>query len=115
MKTFLNLVATLCIVASFSANANEEYGSYDNDPNKLFDATMNAVDDMKITWKTSKHVAADCNKIRSSNHLAPVASNMVACADWDQFKKVCTIITGQQTTMLAVGHEIRHCFQGAWH
>jgi hypothetical protein len=38
-----------------------------------------------------------------------------ACAIWDFAKQTCTVITGQITTMQALGHEVRHCFEGDFH
>lgn len=115
MKTFLNIVATLCIVASFSVSANEAYGSYEDDPTKPFDASNTFYETMKVSWiRVDKNkVHEECNKVRKNYGLNQLTSLADGCTIWHNDE--CIIVTETMTTMHIVGHEVRHCFQRNWH
>jgi hypothetical protein len=42
-------------------------------------------------------------------------SQPMACAFWNVKRRECTIITPVQTGFNYIGHELRHCFEGAFH
>lgn len=42
-------------------------------------------------------------------------SKPMACAFWNVRRKECTIVTPVITGYNYVGHELRHCFEGAFH
>ncbi len=42
-------------------------------------------------------------------------SQPMACAFWNVKRRECTIITPPQTGYNYIGHELRHCFEGAFH
>ena len=42
-------------------------------------------------------------------------SRPMACAFWNVRRKECTIVTPTVTGYNYVGHELRHCFEGAFH
>ena len=42
-------------------------------------------------------------------------SRPMACAFWNVRRKECTIVTPMTTGFNYLGHEIRHCFEGAFH
>jgi hypothetical protein len=42
-------------------------------------------------------------------------SRAMACAFWNVRRKECTIITPLETGYNYLGHELRHCFDGAFH
>ena len=42
-------------------------------------------------------------------------SRPMACAFWNVRRKECTIVTGKETNNVALGHELRHCFEGHFH
>jgi hypothetical protein len=42
-------------------------------------------------------------------------SRPMACAFWNVRRKECTIVTPEVTGYNYVGHELRHCFEGAFH
>lgn len=42
-------------------------------------------------------------------------SRPMACAFWNVRRKECTIVTPMVTGYNYVGHELRHCFEGAFH
>ena len=43
------------------------------------------------------------------------ASRPMACAFWNVRRKECTIVTPLTTGFNYLGHELRHCFEGAFH
>lgn len=42
-------------------------------------------------------------------------SRPMACAFWNVRRKECSIITPMNTGYNYLGHELRHCFEGAFH
>lgn len=42
-------------------------------------------------------------------------SRPMACAFWNVRRKECTIVTPMTTGFNYLGHELRHCFEGAFH
>lgn len=42
-------------------------------------------------------------------------SQPMACAFWNVRRRECTIVTPPQTGYNYIGHELRHCFEGAFH
>lgn len=42
-------------------------------------------------------------------------SRPMACAFWNVRRKECTIVTPLTTGFNYLGHELRHCFEGAFH
>ena len=72
-----------------------------------FEATQSG-ETMTVTWKTAgKGQMADICKI--PNAL------LDGCAVVNHKAKTCTIYTHRFTTEEFVGHEVRHCFYGAFH
>ena len=42
-------------------------------------------------------------------------SRPMACAFWNTRRKECSIVTPVETGYNYLGHELRHCFEGAFH
>ena len=42
-------------------------------------------------------------------------SRPMACAFWNTKRKECSIVTPPETGFNYLGHELRHCFEGAFH
>ena len=42
-------------------------------------------------------------------------SKPMACAFWNVRRKECTVVTPLVTAYNYLGHELRHCFEGAFH
>lgn len=42
-------------------------------------------------------------------------SKPMACAFWNTRRRECSIITPEETGYNYLGHELRHCFEGAFH
>lgn len=44
-----------------------------------------------------------------------ITSRPMACAFWNVKRRECTVVTPEVTGYNYVGHELRHCFEGAFH
>jgi hypothetical protein len=42
-------------------------------------------------------------------------SKIVACAVRFSGGRTCVIYTAKKLSLAVLGHEVRHCFEGAWH
>lgn len=103
------------VLLLFSSIGN---ASYVDDPYANFSTKNNFSTTSKITWKPVDNVQEECNKIHQRIHGKPYAYKVMACSEWKEnliFADECVIITSKTTTMWTVGHEVRHCFQGAYH
>ena len=63
-----------------------------------------------VTWELVEDIDSFCKK-RNNSILKD--SIVLACAQ--PSKQYCKIYTSSVTSMSALGHEVRHCFEGAWH
>lgn len=115
MKTLKQILIVLSIIASFSANAKETYGTYNDDPLKSFDASVIKNETVSVTWKRvpNKKLKAACNTESIRRNLGGITWEVNACSFWEGSE--CLMITGESTTMWTLGHESRHCFQRNWH
>jgi hypothetical protein len=89
--------------------------SYDDNPYTPFDATKKLRETSIITWRTVDDVQKACNNERIKAGGQKFNQAITACAVFYFNNNTCTIITGKKTNMHALGHEVRHCFQGHWH
>ena len=69
------------------------------------------IDKPTVSWLIREDVAEYCK----TKFELPTGSNLLACSIWVKEKKLCTIITGPNTSHVILGHEIRHCFEGTFH
>lgn len=67
-------------------------------------------EEMRITWTVVDNVVQACNTMMYKKKYNP---NIVACAQRSGI--VCEIITKKDLDLAVLGHEIRHCYEGAWH
>lgn len=88
----------------------EEYLSFTPAP-----ASKRIMNQVKISWEVRDDVADFCAKSKGMSKDAAFLTPPIACAVWNTPRKECTVVTGTQTTHTALGHEIRHCFEGHFH
>lgn len=107
MKKLITAFAILSLTAAHAAQPD--------DPSIPFDAQKGRyATEMPIEWRLADNVNTACDaESRRVGNGGFKGQNVQACAFW--YKNKCTIITKKKPTMHAVGHEIRHCFQGEWH
>lgn len=71
---------------------------------------------MKIRWDVREDASAYCAaRMGMKQSGALNQPQPIACAVWNVANKECTVVTGTRTTHLALGHEVRHCFEGHFH
>jgi hypothetical protein len=73
---------------------------------------MNTVN---LRWEVREDVSQFCAKSIGMGREQAYITPPVACAVWQVATKECVIITGKQTSHVALGHEVRHCFEGHFH
>jgi hypothetical protein len=72
--------------------------------------------DVTIGWIVSDDVAQTCNMAFALNKsLVRYNKNILACAVVSRKSNTCVIYTAPNLSLAVLGHEIRHCFEGAWH
>lgn len=86
---------------------------FNDDPNRPFDASSNFTTTSTINWRTVDDVQKACEAESRKRGFKGFGYAVQACSFFDGNQ--CTVITGKQTTMHSLGHEVRHCFQGNWH
>jgi hypothetical protein len=101
------------IIAVMFAGSVLASPAYDESPTQNFSTSSNRYTTVTITWKTAANPQAVCNKEAKSRGYHNFGFTLQACAFWEG--NTCTIVTGKDTTMHSLGHEVRHCFQGDWH
>jgi hypothetical protein len=88
----------------------EEYAEFQPLP-----AHKRVMNQVKIGWEIRDDVADFCAKAKGMGKEAAFLTPPLACAIWNTPAKECTVVTGKTTTHTALGHEIRHCFEGHFH
>jgi hypothetical protein len=107
-------------VLALSLSACQTTSSYKIPPSEL--APFNArpsnyriMNQVRITWELRDDVAHFCAHAKSMGREQSYLTPPMACAVWDIMKAECTVVTGPVTTHVALGHELRHCFEGHFH
>lgn len=70
---------------------------------------------VKLRWEVRDDVASYCANATGMDKERAYTTPPLACAIWSVAARECTIVTGKLTTHLALGHELRHCFEGHFH
>lgn len=71
--------------------------------------------EVKLRWEVREDVTQYCARSIGMGREQAYITPPVACAVWHVASKECVIVTGTQTTHVALGHEVRHCFEGHFH
>jgi hypothetical protein len=98
------------LLTVFSLNAFAS-GSYDLE----FEA-QDKYEDVRLAWYVVRDVPQTC-AMAGALKGAKVKYNekIVACAVLFRTSNSCVIYTAKKLTLAVLGHEVRHCFEGAWH
>jgi hypothetical protein len=102
------IFATILAMTSLTACAS---GRYDLD----FEA-QDKYEDIRLAWYVVKDVPQTC-AMAGVLKGAKVQYNekIVACAVLFRTSNSCVIYTAKKLSLAVLGHEVRHCFEGAWH
>ena len=82
-------------------------------PDAAFSTKPNFTNQTTVTWLVVDNVQRTCERESHKRGLGGFGYGVDACSFWHG--STCTIVTSTKPTMHQVGHEIRHCFQGAFH
>lgn len=74
-----------------------------------------SMNEVKVHWEVREDVAEYCAKSMKMGAEQAYLTPPVACASWNKRTQECTIVTGTRTNHVALGHELRHCFEGHFH
>lgn len=83
------------------------------DGDAMFSTKPNQTETLVVSWMVVPNVQATCEAVSNDSGLGGFGHAVSACSFWR--KDICLIVTGKQTTMHQIGHELRHCFQGGFH
>lgn len=83
------------------------------DGDAKFSTKPNRTETLVVSWMVVSNVQATCEAVSKDSGLGGFGHAISACSFWR--KDTCLIVTGKQTTMHQIGHELRHCFQGSFH
>ena len=73
------------------------------------------IKEVNLRWEIRDDVAQYCAKSIGMGREQAYITPPVACAVWHVASKECLIVTGSTTSHVALGHEVRHCFEGHFH
>ena len=101
MKSILAIALLVLSGCATSQTPNPVY-------NIQFEAQPN-LPEKSIRWVVIEDISRFCQS------KMPLIGNqrVLACSEYNN--RACTIYTGRVTDMAIVGHELRHCYEGAWH
>lgn len=68
---------------------------------------------MLIRWEVREDASSFC--LEATAKAMPPGREPLACAIWQPATNSCLIVTKPNTTHTALGHELRHCFEGHFH
>lgn len=76
-------------------------------------ADQRVLQEPKVKYLARKDGYEFCSRITG----IPVSMNSrpMACAYWNVRRSECTVVTPELTAYNYIGHELRHCFEGAFH
>ena len=86
-------------------------------PLELYSMTNLKTTNSTVTIKVVKDIQKACEAESIKLGLGGFGYGLDACSFWRQIngQHVCTILVPENTNNDALGHEIRHCFQGHFH
>jgi hypothetical protein len=102
------ILAVFLMAISMQASAS---GRYDLD----FEA-QDRYEDVRIAWYVVQDVPQTCAMAGAlKGARARYNPNIIACAVRFLDGQACVIYTAKKLSLAVLGHEVRHCFEGAWH
>lgn len=118
MHKFVKFVGVGMLVAVLSACQTLGAGyisASEMDEFQALPTEKRVMNEVRIRWEVREDVAAYCAKASGMGREQAYVTPPLACAIWSTSQKECTIVTSRTTTHVALGHEVRHCFEGHFH
>lgn len=101
----------ILLTAMLSLTLNSH--AYYEDPHQAFPTSKNMTNQTTVTWEAVDNVQVACEKGSHKRGYGGFNYPVEACSFWN--KSTCHVITAKKVNFHTLGHEIRHCFQGAFH
>jgi hypothetical protein len=82
---------------------------------EYFDAkqySLRSIEAPKISFIFSNDSAKACEKLMGR---LEINKKYLGCANWQKSEGTCTVFVPYFVQNVILGHEIRHCFEGAFH
>lgn len=110
LVTLLLVFMTGCQTIAGGAIPNAEYEKFTPKP-----TDKRIMKEVNLRWEVRDDVAQYCAKSIGMGREQAYITPPVACAVWHVQRQECVIVTGKETSHVALGHEVRHCFEGHFH
>lgn len=114
----IRLLTLLVLVLGLSAcqsSASHRVAASEFMPFNAMPSNYRIMNQLRISWEVREDVAHFCSHAKSMGRDQSYLTPPMACAIWDIVKAECTVVTGPVTSHVALGHELRHCFEGHFH
>ncbi len=112
---WLCLTAIVMSLCACQGTALHQVSSSEFAPFNVRPSNYRIMNQVRINWEVREDVAQFCTQAKSMGRQQSYMATPMACAIWDILKAECTIVTGPVTSHVALGHELRHCFEGHFH
>lgn len=112
---WLCMTVMLLSLSACQGTASQQVSSLEFVPFSPMPANYRIMNQVRIQWEVRSDVAQFCTQAKSMGRQQSYLTPPMACAIWDILKAECTIVTGPVTSHVALGHELRHCFEGHFH
>ena len=113
MRKLVFLICSAVIGSSLGIFADLSRAEDWEDPEYLFSVEKLRHNKMTIEWIRVNDVQAACEKESHNRGNGGFKIALQACSFW--VGNACVLITGKKASLHSLGHEVRHCFQGAYH
>jgi hypothetical protein len=117
-SVWLRLMSVIALVIGLSGcqgASNHKVSSLEFASFNVMPANYRIMNQVRINWEVREDVAHFCAHAKSMGREQSYLTPPMACAMWDILKAECTVVTGPVTSHVALGHELRHCFEGHFH
>lgn len=112
---WLCMTALVLALSACQGTARHQVSSLEFVPFNPMPDNYRIMNQVRIHWEVREDVAHFCAHAKSMGRQQSYLTPPMACAIWDILKAECTIVTGPVTSHVALGHELRHCFEGHFH
>ena len=103
----------LSLIIFFMSVTNASFAQDWKNPEAKFDARKLMTEKSTVNWRRVDDVQKTCEAESRKRGFNGFGYRINACSFWEGDR--CDIFTSKNPTTHDLGHEIRHCFQGAFH
>jgi hypothetical protein len=104
------VVSSIFVLASCGQLPLHEYETF-----KPLPIGQRIMQQPRVSWEIREDVASYCAQAKGMGQQQAFLTPPLACAIWLISKNECTVVTGRDVSHVALGHELRHCFEGHFH